>query len=151
VILAGILLKLGSYGFMRFVIPLFSNKILNFFLPLIFLLCLISIIYGSLAVIKHLDLKKIIAYSSIVHMNSATIAIFINNNIALYGGLIAIVNHSLVSALLFFMVGLIDDRTGTRSLKTINGLINFNTLFTIIFFIAILANFSFPLLSTFIG
>jgi NADH-ubiquinone oxidoreductase chain 4 len=104
-----------------------------------------------MVVVRQIDLKKIIAYSSIIHMNIATVALFVNNQNAIYGGLIAIINHSIVASLLFLLVGLLDDRYSTRSLKLIGGLQQYKSQFSIIFFVALLANFSFPLSNVFIG
>jgi len=102
VLLAGILLKLGTYGVLRFLIPVFpiANK---YFTPLIFLFGIIGVIYGSLTTLRQIDLKKIIAYSSVVHMNFALIGLFTPNLQGLSGSVYLMLSHGVVSGALFFM------------------------------------------------
>lgn len=144
------MLKLGTYGFLRFLIPIFpyANK---FFTPLIFLLCILSIIYGSLSTIRQIDLKKIIAYSSIVHMNFAILGLYTNTLIGLQGSLFLMISHGLISSALFFCIGILYDRYHTRVLYYYGGLAQVMPIYAVIFFIFLLSNMGFPGTSGFIG
>ena len=128
VILAGILLKLGGYGFIRFSLPLFPEACI-YFSPLVFLLSLIAIIYGSLTTLRQIDLKKIIAYSSISHMGFVTLGIFSLNPISIEGSIILMLSHGLISSAMFFCVGILYDRFSTRILKYYNGSVQVMPLF----------------------
>lgn len=150
VILASILLKLGGYGFIRYLIPLFPYAN-NFFLPFIFTISLCSVIYASLITIRQIDLKRIIAYSSIAHMNMAILGLFSNNTQGLEGAVFLMVGHGIVSAALFFLVGVIYDRYHSRLLKYYSGLITVMPLGGLFFFIFLLGNIGFPGTSNFIG
>nr|WAX04126.1 NADH dehydrogenase subunit 4 [Polysiphonia sp.] len=150
VILAGILLKLGGYGFIRFSLPLFPYACL-YFSPLIFLLSLIAIIYGSLTTLRQIDLKKIIAYSSISHMGFVTLGIFSLNLNGIEGSIILMLSHGLISSAMFFCVGILYDRYGSRILKYFSGLVQVMPLFTVFFMFFSFANISFPGTSSFIG
>lgn len=150
ILLAGILLKLGTYGFMRFLIPLFPYA-LNFFTPFIFVICLISIVYGSFSTIRQVDLKKIIAYSSIVHMNFCIIGLFTKNIEGLFGSFFLMISHGIVSGALFFCIGILYDRYHTRILYYYGGLVQVMPIFSVIFLIFILSNMGFPGTSGFIG
>ena len=120
ILLAGILLKLGTYGFLRFLIPLFPYGY-YYFKPLIFLLCIISIVYGSFATIRQIDLKKIIAYSSVVHMNFTIIGLFTDSLIGLQGGFFSMISHGIISGSLFFCIGMLYDRYHSRLLYYYGG------------------------------
>ena len=150
VILAGVLLKLGGYGFLRFSIPMFPDASL-FFKPLIYLLSVIAIIYVSLTTLRQIDLKKIIAYSSVAHMAYVTLGIFSFDLPAVQGSILLMLSHGLVSSALFMCVGIIYDRHKTRIIKYYSGLIQVMPLFITIFFIFTLANLSFPTTFGFIG
>nr|YP_010620182.1 NADH dehydrogenase subunit 4 [Gredgaria maugeana]WAX04218.1 NADH dehydrogenase subunit 4 [Gredgaria maugeana] len=150
VILAGILLKLGGFGFLRFSLPLFPFASL-YFSPLIFLLSLLAIIYGSLTTLRQIDLKKIIAYSSIAHMGFVTLGIFSLNITGIEGSVMLMLSHGLISSAMFFCVGILYDRHGTRILKYFTGLVHVMPLFTIFFMFFSFANISFPGTSSFIG
>jgi NADH:ubiquinone oxidoreductase subunit 4 (subunit M) len=102
IILAGILLKLGPYGFIRFLLGLFPDSS-AFFAPFIFTLCLFSLVYSSVTTLQQIDLKKIVAYSSIGHMSIVTLGIFAENNQALVGSIFLMLSHSLVSASFFLI------------------------------------------------
>ncbi len=150
VILAGILLKMGTYGFLRFSINLFPYAT-KYFTPFIFLLSLIAIIYTSLTTIRQIDLKRIIAYSSVGHMNLVLIGLFSNNIQGIEGSILLMLSHGLVSSALFIMIGFLYDRYSTRILIYYSGLIFIMPIFGIFFFILILANISFPGTSSFVG
>lgn len=150
VILAGILLKLGGYGFIRFSLPMFPEACI-YFSPLIFLLSLIAIIYGSLTTLRQIDLKKIIAYSSISHMGFVTLGIFSLNPVSIEGSIILMLSHGLISSSMFFCVGILYDRFNTRILKYYNGLVQVMPLFSIFFMFFSFSNISFPGTSSFIG
>nr|AEO21071.1 NADH dehydrogenase subunit 4 [Silene conica]AEO21072.1 NADH dehydrogenase subunit 4 [Silene conica] len=150
VFLAGILLKLGTYGFLRFSIPLFPEATL-FFTPFIYSLSALAIIYTSLTTLRQVDLKKIIAYSSVAHMNFVTIGLFSLNIQGIGGSIIPMLSHGLVSSALFLCVGLLYDRHKTRLVRYYGGLVSTMPNFSLIFLFFTLANMSLPGTSSFIG
>lgn len=150
IILAGVLLKLGGYGFIRFSLPLFPKATI-FFTPLIFMLSVIAIIYGSFTTLRQIDLKKIIAYSSIAHMGFVTLGIFSLNMQGIEGSIFLMLSHGLVSSALFFCIGILYDRHKTRILKYYGGLTIVMPLFVIFLMFFLFANIGFPGTSSFIG
>jgi proton-translocating NADH-quinone oxidoreductase chain M len=150
VLLAGILLKLGTYGFLRFSISLFPEASL-YFTPLIYTISIISIIYGSLTTLRQTDLKRIIAYSSVAHMGFVTIGLFTFNMQGIEGSIILMLSHGLVSGALFLCIGVLYDRYHTRLLKYYGGLTQAMPLFACIFLFFTLANISLPGTSSFTG
>ena len=150
VLLAGVLLKLGAYGMIRFLIPLFPNASI-YFTPYVLVLCLISIIYASLTAIRQTDLKRIIAYASIAHMNFIVLGIFSLTIQGLEGSLIQMISHGLVSSGLFFSIGCLYDRYHTRFIEYYGGLAHTMPLFCTTLFIYILANMALPGSSSFVG
>jgi len=150
ILLAGILLKLGTYGFLRFLILLFPYATI-YYAPMALTFFLISIIYGSFSTIRQIDLKKVIAYSSIVHMNFALLGLFTHSLEGLQGSLFLMLSHGIISGALFFCVGVLYDRYHTRIIFYYGGLIYYMPLFSIYFFIFILSNMGFPGTSGFIG
>nr|AHX02557.1 NADH dehydrogenase subunit 4 [Sebdenia flabellata] len=150
VILAGILLKMGGYGFLRFSIPMFPIASI-YFTPLIFVLSLIAIVYASLTTLRQVDLKKIIAYSSVSHMGFVTIGIFSLNTQGIEGSILLMLSHGLVSSALFLCIGVLYDRHKTRVIKYYSGLAQVMPLFSIFLLIFIFANLGFPGTSSFIG
>lgn len=150
VILAGILLKLGTYGFLRFSLTMFPLASL-YFSPLIFLLSLIGIIYSSITTIRQIDLKKIIAYSSIGHMAFVTLGLFSNTVEGIEGAIVSMITHGITSSALFICVGLLYDRHKTRILKYYRGLASVMPVFCSIKLLFIFANMSVPGTSNFIG
>nr|WQF69693.1 NADH dehydrogenase subunit 4 [Ceramothamnion sp.] len=150
VILAGILLKLGGYGFLRFSLPLFPLASV-YFAPLVFTLSLVAIIYASLTTLRQVDLKKIIAYSSVSHMGFVTIGIFSFNIQGLEGSIILMLSHAFVSSALFLCVGILYDRHQTRIIKYFSGLVYVMPIFTIFLLFFSFSNIGFPGTSSFIG
>jgi proton-translocating NADH-quinone oxidoreductase chain M len=150
VILAGVLLKMGSYGMLRFLIPTFYFST-YFFAPLIFILSFLSIYYISLITFSQIDLKKLIAYSSVSHMGFVTVSLFTYNIQGIEGSLFLMLSHGIVSSLLFFLIGMLYDRYKTRILFFYSSLNSFMPIFCFSFFIATLANVGFPGTSSFIG
>lgn len=150
VLLAGILLKLGTYGILRFLIPIFLLGT-YYFLPLAYTLCIIAIIYGSLTTLHQIDLKKIIAYSSIVHMNFALIGLFSLNLEGIQGSIFLMLSHGVVSGALFLCVGSLYDRYHTRIIKYYSGIVLAMPVFSVFFLIFTLANIAFPGTSSFVG
>lgn len=150
VILAGILLKLGTYGFIRFSIPLFPEASL-FFTPLIYALAAVGIVYTSMTAIRQTDFKKIIAYTSIAHMNLVLLGIFSFNIIGLEGAILQSLSHGFVSSALFLIIGVVYDRYHTRTIKYYSGLVHVMPLYIIIFFFFTMANIGLPGTSSFIG
>lgn len=150
VILAGLLLKLGTYGFVRFLIPFFPFACI-YYTPLVQTLCVMGILYTSLSTIRQLDLKKIIAYSSVGHMNYAILGLFTPGLIGVTGGIYTMLSHGLISSGLFIAVGLLYDRYKTRNLFDYRGLNTYMPIFSLIFFFFILGNSGFPGFSSFIG
>ena len=150
VLLAGVLLKLGSYGMIRFLIPLFP-KATVYFTPYVLVLCLISITYASLTAIRQTDLKKIIAYASVAHMNFIVLGLFSLTIQGLEGSIIQMISHGLISSGLFFSIGCLYDRYHSRLINYYGGLAHTMPLFCIALFIYILANMSIPGTSSFVG
>lgn len=150
VILAGVLLKLGTYGLLRFVVPLFHDAT-YFFLPLVYTLCLLGIVYTCCSTIRQVDLKKIIAYASVSHMSFVILGLFTSNIQGLGGSIFLMLSHGIVSSGLFFCIGCIYDRYKTRILRYYSGLVSTMPLFSICMFILILSNISFPGTSSFVG
>jgi proton-translocating NADH-quinone oxidoreductase chain M len=150
VILAGILLKLGTYGFLRFSIPLFPDACI-FFTPFIFTLSILAIIYTSLTTLRQIDLKKIIAYSSVAHMNFVTIGLFSLNTQGIEGSVLLMLSHGLVSPALFLCVGVLYDRHKTRLLRYYAACARTMPIFAVLFLFFTMANISLPGTSSFVG
>nr|YP_011021742.1 NADH dehydrogenase subunit 4 [Meniocus linifolius]WQM22041.1 NADH dehydrogenase subunit 4 [Meniocus linifolius] len=150
VILAGILLKFGTHGFLRFSIPMFPEATLCS-TPFIYTLSAIAIIYTSLTTSRQIDLKKIIAYSSVAHMNLVTIGMFSPNIQGIGGSILPMLSHGLVPSALFLCVGVLYDRHKTRLVRYYGGLVSTMPNLSTIFFSLTLANMSSPGTSSFIG
>lgn len=150
VALAGILLKLGTYGLLRFLLPLFPFGS-QFFSPLVYLICVLGILFGCLTTLRQVDIKKVIAYSSVIHMNYLVIGLFTFTVEGLVGSLILMVAHAFVSGGLFVCVGILYDRYSTRLIKYYGGLTSIMPLFSMFFLLFTLANISFPGTFNFIG
>lgn len=150
VILAGILLKLGGYGFLRISLPFFPEAN-AYFTPFVFLLSIIAIIYTSFTTLQQTDLKRIIAYSSVNHMGFVTLGLFTLNQQGIEGSILLMISHGIVSGALFLLVGMIYDRHHHREIGYYGGLVYFMPLYSSMFFFFIMANLSLPGTSSFIG
>ena len=150
VILAGILLKLGGYGFLRFSLTLFPNASLEL-APLIFWMSVIAIIYTSLIAYRQNDIKKLIAYSSVAHMGFVTMGIFTFNIQGLQGGIYQMLSHGIISGALFFCVGVIYDRMHTREISKYGGLVKRMPIYAAFFMLFTMANIGLPGTSGFVG
>jgi NADH-quinone oxidoreductase subunit M len=150
VILAGILLKMGGYGFLRFSLPMFASAT-ETFAPFIFVLSVIAIIYTSLVALAQEDMKKLIAYSSVAHMGFVTMGIFSLTHQGVEGGIFQMLSHGVVSGALFLCVGVIYDRMHTREIAAYGGLVARMPLYAVCFLIFSLANVGLPGTSGFIG
>jgi proton-translocating NADH-quinone oxidoreductase chain M len=150
VILAGILLKLGTYGFLRFSIPLFPEATV-YFTPLIYTLSVLGIIYASFTTLRQIDLKKIIAYSSVAHMGFVTLGLFSLNTQGVEGAILLMLSHGFVASALFLCIGILYDRTHTRLIRYYGGLVQTMPLFSFFFFVFTLGNLSLPGTSSFVG
>ena len=150
VLLAGIMLKLGTYGFLRFSIPLFPYASL-FFTPLVYSMSIVAIIYTSLTTLRQVDLKKIIAYSSVAHMNFVTLGLFSLNAQGVEGSVLLMLSHGLVSPALFLLVGALYDRHKTRLLRYYAGCGRTMPIFALLFLFFTMANISLPGTSSFVG
>jgi len=150
VILAGILLKLGGYGMLRFLLPFFPQGI-NYSLNFLFVLCVISVLYSAFIGLCQLDMKKIIAYSSITHMNFAVAGLFAGDYLAVQGAIYSMFSHGLISSALFLCVGVLYDRYHTRLLAYYSGLSNVMPIFAGLLFFFVIANVGLPPFSGFIS
>jgi len=149
-ILAGILLKLGYYGFVRFFLLMFPSANL-FFSPFVSMLAVVGCLYGGLLALSQIDFKKIIAYSSVSHMNLCVLGVFSGDLNALVGSYLLALGHGFVSTALFFMVGCLYERYHTRLLDYYSGLGVILPVFSMIFFYFIISNFGFPVSVNFIA
>jgi NADH-quinone oxidoreductase subunit M len=150
VILAGILLKMGGYGFIRFSLPMFPDAS-AYFAPLVFALSIIAIIYTSLVALVQEDMKKLIAYSSVAHMGFVTMGLFSMTEQGVQGAMFQMISHGLVSGALFLCVGVVYDRLHTREIAAYGGLVARMPLYALAFMIFTLANVGLPGTSGFIG
>ncbi|MGI3127530.1 NADH-quinone oxidoreductase subunit M [Nitratireductor sp. PBL-C9] len=150
VILAGILLKMGGYGFLRFSLPMFPVASIDL-APLVFALSVIAIVYTSLVALMQEDIKKLIAYSSVAHMGFVTMGIFAMNEQGVQGAIFQMLSHGLVSGALFLCVGVIYDRMHTREIAAYGGLVNNMPKYATVFMIFTMANVGLPGTSGFVG
>jgi NADH-quinone oxidoreductase subunit M len=150
VILAGVLLKLGTYGFIRFSLPLFPQASF-YFTPFVYTISLIGIVYASLTAIRQTDFKRIIAYTSVAHMNVVMLGIFSFNNVGIEGALLQSLSHGFVASALFVIIGVVYERYRTRLVKYYGGLVHTMPLYISIFLFFTMANIGFPGTSGFIG
>jgi NADH-quinone oxidoreductase subunit M len=150
VILAGVLLKMGTYGFLRFCLPLFPDASLAFG-PLVFALALIGIVYGAWVSTVQPDLKKLVAYSSVSHLGFVMLGLFTLTPAGLVGGVIQMVNHGLSTGALFLMVGMIYERRHTRLIADFGGLWSVVPAFSALFLLVCLSSLGLPGLNGFVG
>ncbi|MCQ4632378.1 NADH-quinone oxidoreductase subunit M [Shinella sp. CPCC 100929] len=150
VILAGVLLKLGGYGFIRFSLAMFPLAS-DYFAPFVFALSVIAIIYTSLVALMQDDIKKLIAYSSVAHMGYVTMGIFAANAQGLQGAIFQMLSHGIVSGALFLCVGVVYDRLHTREISAYGGLVNNMPKYAVAFMILTMANVGLPGTSGFVG
>jgi NADH-quinone oxidoreductase subunit M len=150
VILAGVLLKMGAYGFLRFSLPMLPDAS-AFFAPLVFGLSIVAIIYTSLVALAQEDMKKLIAYSSVAHMGFVTLGIFSVNQQGLEGAIYQMLSHGVVSAALFLIVGVVYDRIHSRAIERYDGLVERMPAYAVAFMIFMLASVGLPGTSGFVG
>jgi NADH-quinone oxidoreductase subunit M len=150
VILAGVLLKMGTYGFLRFCLPLFPDATMEF-IPLISILAIIGIIYGALVSMVQQDIKSLVAYSSVSHLGFVMLGIFALNMQGIEGGIIQMVNHGLSTGALFLIVGMIYERRHTRMINDFGGLSKQIPIFATFFMLVTLSSIGLPGLNGFVG
>src|ERR1035437_2858812 len=150
VMLAGVMLKMGAYGMLRFCLPLFPDAA-QAMAPYINILAIIGIIYGALVAMVQPDLKKLIAYSSVSHLGFVVLGIFCFEQIALQGALYQMINHGITTGALFLLVGMIYDRKHTREIGRMGGLATPAPVLAAFFLVTSLASIGLPLLNNFVG
>jgi len=150
VILAAVLLKMGTYGYVRFAMPLFPDA-LQTFIPLLATLSVIGIIYGSLVAMMQEDVKKLVAYSSVAHLGVVMIGVFAMNMQGMAGGMIQMINHGISTGALFLIVGFIYERRHTRLITEFGGLAHKMPIFATIFLIITLSSIGLPATNGFVG
>ncbi len=150
VILAGVLLKMGTYGMLRFCLPLFPQAS-HEFAPLVSVLAIVGIIYGSLVAMVQPDLKKLVAYSSVAHLGFVVLGIFAFNMSGIEGAIYQMCNHGVSTGALFILVGLLYDRRHTRLIKEFGGLATTIPVFSTFFLIVALSSLGLPMLNGFVG
>ena len=150
VILAGVLLKLGAYGFIRLSLPFFEYASV-YFQPMIFALSCVAIVYTSIVALRQLDMKKMIAYSSVAHMGFVTIGIFTLTQDGINGAYFQMISHGIVSAALFLIVGVVYERHHTRMISDYSGVTNVMPKYSFFFMIFMLSSVGLPGTSGFVG
>ncbi|MFO1039980.1 MAG: NADH-quinone oxidoreductase subunit M [Geminicoccaceae bacterium] len=150
VLLAGVLLKLGGYGFLRFALPMLPDAS-AFFAPFVFTLSIVAIVYTSLVALMQNDMKKLIAYSSVAHMGIVTIGIFTPNALGIAGSVVQMLSHGVVSAALFMVVGVVYDRVHSREIASYGGLAERMPAYALVFMLFMLASVGLPGTSGFVG
>jgi NADH-quinone oxidoreductase subunit M len=150
VILAGVLLKLGTYGLLRFNLPLFPEAS-HFFAPYLMILAVIGIVHGAMAAAVQPDMKRLIAYSSVSHMGYIVLGIFTFSETGIQGSMIQMLNHAVSTGALFFLIGMIYDQTHTRRIIDYGGMAKVVPVFATVFLISTLASVGLPGLNGFIG
>jgi len=150
VVLAAILLKMGGYGFLRFSLPMFPYAS-HFFTPMVFALSAIAIVWASLVAFRQLDMKKLIAYSSVAHMGFVTLGIFSGTLQGIQGGIYQMLSHGIISGALFLCVGVVYDRMHTREIAFYGGLVNRMPVYAAVFMLFTMGNVGLPGTSGFPG
>ncbi len=150
VILAGVLLKMGTYGYIRFAMPMFPDGV-EFFKPAMIALAVIGIIYGALVSIAQKDMKKLVAYSSVSHLGFVMLGLFALNAQAVSGALIQMINHGLSTGALFLLVGIVYDRRHTRMIADYGGIAKVMPWYAVVFTVVALSSIGMPGLNGFVG
>ncbi|BCD41936.1 NADH dehydrogenase subunit 4 (mitochondrion) [Chaetoceros tenuissimus] len=150
VILAGVLLKLGTYGFIRFSFPLFPEACF-YFAPFVYAMSVVGIVYTSFTAIRQSDFKRIIAYTSVAHMNLVMVGLFSFNVIGLEGAILQSLSHGFVASALFLIIGVVYDRHHTRMVKYYGGLVHTMPIYVLIFLFFTMANIGLPGTGSFVG
>ena len=150
VILAGVLLKMGAYGFLRFSFPMFPQAVKVLFVPLL-ILSVTAIIYGAYVTLMQKDMKRLIAYSSVSHMGFVTLGLFTLNQTGIEGGLLQMINHGIITGALFLCIGMIYERTHTRMIEDYGGLSKTIPVYVVFFTIFSLAAIGLPGMNAFVG
>jgi NADH-quinone oxidoreductase subunit M len=150
VILAGILLKMGAYGFLRFSLPMLPDAS-HYFADFVMILSAVAVIYASIVAFAQTNMKKLIAYSSIAHMGFVTMGIFTFNQVAIEGALMQMISHGVVSAALFLVVGVLYDRMHTKEISHYGGVVTKMPMFALLFMIFTMASVGLPSTSGFVG
>jgi len=148
--LAGVVLKMGTYGFLRFNLPLFPQATVDF-VPLMAVLAVIGIIYGALVAIVQTDLKKLVAYSSVSHLGFIVLGIFALTSQGLQGGVVQMINHGLTTGALFLLVGMMYERRHTKEIKAFGGVAKSMPIFAGVFLFMAFASIGLPGLNGFVG
>ena len=150
VILAGVLLKMGTYGFVRFSLPMFPDATMHFMKPML-ILSLIGIIYGALVAMMQKDMKTLVAYSSVSHLGFVMLGVFAATPTALQGGILQMINHGISTGALFLIVGVVYERRHTRMIADYGGLSHVMPVYATVFLIMTLSSIGMPVLNGFIG
>ena len=150
VILAGILLKMGAYGFLRIVLPIFPDAVQLFLRPML-VLSVVAIVYGAYVTLAQTDIKRLIAYSSVSHMGFVTLGIFSLNRNGLEGAVLQMINHGIITGALFLCIGMIYERTHTRKIVDYGGLVKVAPIYSTFLAFFCLAAAGFPGLNSFVG
>jgi len=150
VLLAGVLLKMGTYGFLRFCLPLFPNAFFDF-IPLFSILAIIGIIYGALVALRQKDVKSLVAYSSVSHLGFVMLGLFALNIQSVEGGILQMINHGISTGALFLIVGMIYERRHTRMIQDFGGLSRKIPVFAAFFMIVTLSSIGLPGTNGFVG
>jgi NADH-quinone oxidoreductase subunit M len=150
VILAGVLLKMGTYGFIRFCLPMFPDAVAAY-TPLIMILSVIGILYGALVAMVQPDVKKLVAYSSVSHLGFVMLGIFSGTMAGLQGSVMQMVNHGLSTGALFLLIGMLYDRRHTRMIEDFGGLWQRMPIYAVFFLVAMFSSIGLPGLNGFVG
>ena len=150
VILAAVLLKMGTYGFVRFSLPILPEATMQF-LPWMMLLAVIGIIYGALTAMMQKDMKKLVAYSSVSHLGFCMLGVFVVTPVALEGGILQMINHGISTGALFLIVGILYERRHTRLISDYGGISNNMPVYATVFLIMTMSSIGLPTLNGFVG
>jgi len=152
VILAGVLLKMGTYGFLRFSLPICPGASRTSWVQLaVVVLSIVGIVYGSMVAMVQKDMKKLVAYSSVAHLGFVMLGLFALNNAGIQGGILQSINHGLSTGGLFLLVGIVYERTHTRMIADYGGLSGVMPVYAMLFMVVLLASIGLPLLNGFVG